>query len=50
MIGSPSSDVVLLPAPLEALFRVIVWTEAAVVGLGLRLPFGGSVLATAVKP
>ena len=46
----PSSDVALLPLPVEALFRGIVRAEAAVQSLGLRLPFGGSVFATAVKP
>jgi len=45
----PESDVKPLPAPLEALFAAIVTCEAAVLGWGLRLPFGGSVLATAVK-
>jgi len=46
----PASDVALLPEPVEALFGLIVRTEAAILGLGLRLPFGGSVLATAIKP
>ena len=48
--ASQGSDVALLPAPVEALFRLIVRMEAALLSLGLRLPFGGSVLATAVKP
>ena len=47
---APASDVSLLPAPVEATFRLVVRIEAALLGLGLRLPFGGSVLATAVKP
>ncbi|HLJ20763.1 MAG TPA: class I SAM-dependent methyltransferase [Stellaceae bacterium] len=48
--GKPSSDVVLMPAPVERLFSAIVAAEAALVRAGLRLPFGGSVLATAMKP
>jgi SAM-dependent methyltransferase len=48
--ASQGSDVALLPAPVEALFRLVVRIEAALLRLGLRLPFGGSVLATAVKP
>jgi SAM-dependent methyltransferase len=49
-VGTAVSDVALLPAPVEALFTALVKAEAALIGLGLRLPFGGSVLATAVKP
>lgn len=45
-----SSDVALLPAPLEALFRAIVAFETWLAERGLRFPFGGSILATAVKP
>jgi SAM-dependent methyltransferase len=48
--GMPASDVVLLPAPVERLFAAIVALEASLLGSGLRLPFGGSVLATAVRP
>lgn len=48
--GMPASDVVLMPAPMERLFAAIVALEAALVGRGLRFPFGGSVLATAVRP
>jgi SAM-dependent methyltransferase len=48
--GTPASDVVLMPTPVEALFAAIVALEAALIGGGLRFPFGGSVLATAVKP
>ena len=48
--GMPASDVVLMPAPVERLFATIVALEAALVGGGLRFPFGGSVLATAVRP
>jgi hypothetical protein len=45
-----SSDVALLPAPVERLFRTIVEWEARLGRCGLRLPFGGSILAIAVKP
>ena len=48
--GMPASDVVLMPAPVERLFAAIVALEATLLGSGLRLPFGGSVLATAVRP
>jgi hypothetical protein len=48
--GKPSSDVVLMPAPVERLFSAIVAFEASLLGAGLRLPFGGSVLATAMRP
>lgn len=48
--SKPESDVALMPAPIEALFRILVQGEAMIAGLGIRLPFGGSVLATAVKP
>lgn len=44
------SDVALLPAPLELFFHIIVVFEAWLSDRGLRFPFGGSILATAVKP
>ncbi|HKX08816.1 MAG TPA: class I SAM-dependent methyltransferase [Stellaceae bacterium] len=47
--AKPSSDVVLMPAPVERLFAAVVALEAALMRGGLRLPFGGSVLATAVR-
>ncbi len=43
------SDVMLYPAPIEALFRAAVGLETWLIGRGVRLPFGGSVLALAVK-
>jgi SAM-dependent methyltransferase len=43
------SDVSLAPAPLEALFAAAMRLETLVIKAGLRLPFGGSVLAVAVK-
>jgi len=45
-----ASDVGLLPAPLERLFFACVAFEAALAACGLALPWGGSILATAVKP
>jgi SAM-dependent methyltransferase len=48
--GMPTSDVVLMPALVERLFAAIVALEATLLGSGLRFPFGGSVLATAVRP
>jgi len=48
--GKPESEVALMPAPVEALFRAMIQGEAMVASLGISLPFGGSVLATAVKP
>lgn len=44
------SDVQLYPAPVEALFRAALAAERALIGLGLDLPFGGSILAVARKP
>ena len=44
------SDVALLPPLLERLFGSIVRCEMTLARGGLRLPFGGSILATAVKP
>ncbi|HLI22321.1 MAG TPA: class I SAM-dependent methyltransferase [Stellaceae bacterium] len=44
------SDVELLPAPIERLFGGILRLERGLSRLGLRLPFGGSILAVAVKP
>lgn len=46
---SNASDVALLPAPVERLFRAILTFETWCSAHGLRLPFGGSILATAVK-
>jgi len=45
-----ASDVALLPGVVERLFAAIVGFESWLGGRGIRLPFGGSILATAVKP
>jgi SAM-dependent methyltransferase len=44
-----TSDVMVYPAPIEALFRTVMRLENLALTRGLRLPFGGSVLALAVK-
>ncbi len=46
---SGASDVALLPAPVERLFNAVIALEAWLVRRGLRFPFGGSILATAVR-
>jgi SAM-dependent methyltransferase len=43
------SDVKLYPAPVEALCRAATAFERRLMRLGVRLPFGGSVIAVAVK-
>jgi SAM-dependent methyltransferase len=45
-----ASDVSLLPAPIERLFRAIVMLEARLLRVGVPMPFGGSLLATGVRP
>lgn len=45
-----NSDVALLPPLVEQLFGAILACERALAACGLRLPFGGSILAIAVKP
>ena len=49
LIGGAESDVKLLPAPVEAAFRAIVRLEGKLLGAGIRLPYGGSLLAVATK-
>jgi SAM-dependent methyltransferase len=44
------SAVELMPPLVERLFGAILRFELALASCGLRLPFGGSILATAVKP
>jgi ubiquinone/menaquinone biosynthesis C-methylase UbiE len=44
-----ASDVKEYPPALDRLFGAVLWVERALAGLGLRLPFGGSVIAVAVK-
>jgi SAM-dependent methyltransferase len=44
------SDVALLPPSIERGFALVLRLELALAAGGLRFPFGGSILATAVKP
>jgi hypothetical protein len=46
---SGKSDVQLYPAPIDATFRGILGFERALMRLGIRLPFGGSIIAVAIK-
>jgi SAM-dependent methyltransferase len=43
------SDVAPLAAPLDRLFRAVTGAERRLASVGLRFPFGGSILAVAVK-
>jgi SAM-dependent methyltransferase len=49
LTGRAGSDVQLLPAPLEWLFRRLLLLEAAVLRLGLSFPVGASVVALGRK-
>ena len=44
------SDVRLYPALIESLFRGILTLERGLLRRGIRLPFGGSIMAVATKP
>jgi SAM-dependent methyltransferase len=44
-----TSEVTLLPAPLERLFAALTQVESWLIDKGLNLPFGGSILASGVK-
>jgi SAM-dependent methyltransferase len=46
----PRSDVALLPAILERLFHAVTQFEGRLLRAGGGLPFGGSILAIAVRP
>jgi SAM-dependent methyltransferase len=45
-----ASEVELLPAPVERAFGAVLALERRLLRAGLSLPFGGSILVTAVKP
>jgi SAM-dependent methyltransferase len=47
--GSSGSDVMNFPIPIEIAFRGIMRLETMLIGRGLVLPYGGSILATALK-
>ena len=49
-LGRHGSDVEFLPAPLEWLFLRFLRLEAWLIGLGIRLPVGASVVAVGRKP
>jgi SAM-dependent methyltransferase len=44
------SDVAPVAAPLDRLLRAVTAVEALLARVGVRFPFGGSILAVAVKP
>jgi hypothetical protein len=44
-----ASDVMPFPAPIEFLFRAVMRLENFLLRCGVALPFGGSVLAVAIK-
>jgi ubiquinone/menaquinone biosynthesis C-methylase UbiE len=46
---SDDSDVRLYAGPVETIFRAIMRFETFILNHGLHLPFGGSILATAIK-
>jgi len=51
-LGDPDrreSDVKLLPKPIEKIFAAVTAFESWAIDKGLSLPFGGSILATAIK-
>jgi SAM-dependent methyltransferase len=54
LAAADASDVALLPQPLEWLLAAVAAGESRLLGRlfawGLRLPFGGSILAAGVKP
>ncbi|MGE3933000.1 MAG: class I SAM-dependent methyltransferase [Rhodospirillaceae bacterium] len=45
--AAAGSDVFAYPAPIEAAFRSVLAVERALIGLGVRFPAGGSVMAVA---
>src|SRR5690348_7114310 len=50
LLPGGGSEVGLLPAPLERLFDAVASFESALLRSGLRLPFGGSILAVGTHP
>jgi len=49
LLRSDEAEVALLPAAVERLFAACLAFERGLVASGIRLPFGGSILATAVR-
>ncbi|MDE2228179.1 MAG: class I SAM-dependent methyltransferase [Alphaproteobacteria bacterium] len=50
LLRTGGSEVGLLPAPFERLFDAAASAESALLRSGLRLPFGGSILAVGIRP
>ncbi len=50
LLPGGGSEVALLPAPLERLFDATATIESVLLRSGLRLPFGGSILAVGTRP
>ncbi|MDE2167010.1 MAG: class I SAM-dependent methyltransferase [Alphaproteobacteria bacterium] len=50
LLPGGSSEVGLLPAPVEQLFGAAAAFESGLLRSGLRLPFGGSILAAGTRP
>lgn len=48
--GAEASDVAPFSPPIDAIFRAVTETEAALARLGVRFPAGGSLLAIARRP
>ena len=48
--ASGASDVALLATPLERMCAACIALEGRLAAAGVRFPFGGSILATAVRP
>jgi SAM-dependent methyltransferase len=49
VFGTSASDVALASAPVEALLRLVMRVETALLARGFAFPFGGSLVAVAVK-
>jgi hypothetical protein len=48
-LKSPDSDVRLFARPVEMIFRKIMRFETFMLNRGLRFPYGGSIIASAIK-
>ena len=49
LVRNAGSDVQEMPAPINALFAAIIGLERRLIGWGVSLPFGGSILLVAQK-
>jgi len=50
LLPGGDGDVALMPAPLERCFAAIARFETWLATMGLRLPFGGSIVAVGIRP